>query len=61
MRRISLVSVVGYAFLLTWLFSQTGSVLVAILLHAGFNTANEFLVPLPLETVGGAVYEVLPL
>src|SRR6056297_228207 len=56
---LSLVSVVGYAFLLTWLFNRSGSVLVAILLHAGFNTANEFLVPLPPEAVEGAAYEVL--
>jgi len=56
---LSLVSVVGYAFLLTWLFNRTGSVLVAILLHAGFNTANEFLVPLAPEAVEGAAYEVL--
>jgi membrane protease YdiL (CAAX protease family) len=56
---LSLVSVVGYAFLLTWLFNRTGSVLVAILLHAGFNTANELLAPLPPEAVEGAAYEVL--
>ncbi len=58
---LSLVSVVGYAFLLTWLFNRTGSVLLAILLHAGFNTANEFLVPLPIEAVEGAAYEALSL
>lgn len=58
---LSLVSVVGYAFLLTWLFNRTGSVLIAMLLHAGFNTANEFLVPLPFEAVEGAAYEVLSL
>lgn len=56
---LSLVSVVGYAFLLTWLFNRTGSVLIAILLHAGFNTANELLAPLPLDAVEGAAYEVL--
>jgi membrane protease YdiL (CAAX protease family) len=56
---LSLVSVIGYAFLLTWLFNRTGSVLVAILLHAGFNTANEFLAPIPMEAAEGAAYEVL--
>jgi membrane protease YdiL (CAAX protease family) len=56
---LSLVSVIGYAFLLTWLFNRTGSVLVAMLFHAGFNTANEFLAPLPMEAVEGAAYEVL--
>lgn len=58
---LSLVSVIGYAFLLTWLFNRTGSVLIAVLLHAGFNTANELLAPLPIEAAEGAAYEVLSL
>ena len=56
---MSLVSVVGYAFLLTWLFNRTASVVPAIVLHAGFNTANELLVPIPLDAAEGANYTVL--
>lgn len=56
---LSLASVVGYAFVLTWLFNRTGSVLLAILLHASFNTANDALIPLPAEAVEGAAYQTL--
>ncbi len=56
---LSLASVVGYAFVLTWLFNRTGSVLMAMLLHAGFNTANALLVPLPAEAVAGSAYQTL--
>lgn len=56
---LSLLSVVGYAFVLTWLFNRTGSVLLAILLHASFNTANDVFIPLPREAVEGAAYQTL--
>lgn len=36
---LTLVSIVGYAFAYTYLLNRTGSVLLCILLHAGFNTA----------------------
>jgi membrane protease YdiL (CAAX protease family) len=36
---LTLLSIVGYAFAYTYLLSRTGSVLLCILLHAGFNTA----------------------
>ncbi|MEX2400199.1 MAG: type II CAAX endopeptidase family protein [Rhodothermales bacterium] len=56
---MSLASVAGYAFILTWLFNRTGSVLLAMLLHAGFNTAYELFVPLPPEAVAGTAYTTL--
>jgi uncharacterized protein len=36
---LTLLSIVGYAFAYTYLLNKTGSVLLCILLHAGFNTA----------------------
>ena len=56
---LSLASVVGYAFLLTWLFNRSASVVPAVLLHAGFNTANELLVPIPLDAAEGVNYATL--
>lgn len=48
--------IVGFAFLLTWVCNRTGSVLLALLTHAGIDTANSTLVPLPLEVLGGDAY-----
>lgn len=56
---LTLCQVIGYAFCLTWLFNRTQSVLLAILLHASFNTANQQLVPLPLEQMQSSNYQVL--
>jgi uncharacterized protein len=36
---LTMLSIVGYAFAYTYLLNKTGSVLLCILLHAGFNTA----------------------
>jgi hypothetical protein len=41
------------AFLYTWLYNRTGSVLLAILLHASFTPAQDHLLLLP-EGVHGA-------
>ena len=48
---VRILNIVGVAFVLTWIYNATGSVLLAILAHTGFNTANSTLVPLPLETI----------
>jgi membrane protease YdiL (CAAX protease family) len=48
---VRILNIVGVAFVLTWIYNATGSVLLAILAHAGFNTANSTLVPLPLEVI----------
>jgi hypothetical protein len=39
-----LVSITTHAFWYTWLINRTGSVLLCILLHAGYNTSNGLLV-----------------
>lgn len=56
---LTLASVVGYAFLLTWVMNRTRSVLVVALLHGGFNTANGALIPLPVGAVEGDAYAAL--
>lgn len=48
---VRILNIVGVAFILTWIYNETGSVLLAILAHTGFNTANSTLVPLPLEVI----------
>jgi membrane protease YdiL (CAAX protease family) len=53
---LRVLNIVGFAFLLTWIYNRTGSVLLALLLHAGINTANSTLVPLPLEALAGDAY-----
>lgn len=50
------LNIVGFAFLLTWVYNETESVLLALLTHAGFNTANSTLVPLPMEALAGDAY-----
>jgi membrane protease YdiL (CAAX protease family) len=50
---LRVVNIVGFAFLLTWIYNGTESVLLALLLHAGINTANSTLVPLPIEAITG--------
>jgi membrane protease YdiL (CAAX protease family) len=50
---LSVLNIVGFAFLLTWMYNGTESVLLALLLHAGINTANSTLVPLPIEAITG--------
>lgn len=39
---LALASIVGYAFAYTFLVNKTGSVLLAIAMHASFNVANGF-------------------
>lgn len=57
-----LVSVTAHAFWYTWLINRTGSVLLCILLHAGYNTANGLLVLVPeTDMAAGAEAVLLPL
>ncbi|MFC7096400.1 CPBP family intramembrane glutamic endopeptidase [Halobaculum marinum] len=48
---VRILNIVGVAFILTWIYNETGSVLLAILAHTGFNTANSTLVPLPIDVI----------
>ncbi|MFC7135387.1 MULTISPECIES: CPBP family intramembrane glutamic endopeptidase [Salinibaculum] len=50
---LRVVNIVGFAFLLTWIYNGTESVLLAIVLHAGINTANSTLVPIPIDAITG--------
>jgi len=50
---LRVVNIVGFAFLLTWVYNETESVLLALLLHAGINTVNSTLVPISLEAITG--------
>ena len=53
---LRILNIVGFAFLLTWIYNGTDSVLLALLAHAGINTANSTLVPLPMTAVEGDAY-----
>jgi membrane protease YdiL (CAAX protease family) len=41
------VSITAHAFWYTWLINRTGSVLLCILLHGSYNTANGLLLMVP--------------
>jgi membrane protease YdiL (CAAX protease family) len=56
---LRVVNIVGFAFLLTWIYNGTESVLLALLLHAGINTANSTLVPIPMEAITGESFMTL--
>jgi len=50
---VLLFSVTIHAFWYTWLINRTGSVLLCMILHGGYNTANGLLVLTPEETMPG--------
>lgn len=54
-----LVSITAHAFWYTWLMNRTGSVLLCLVLHAGYNTANGLLVLVPEAEMHGAAEEIL--
>ena len=56
---LQILNIVGFAFLLTWIYNGTDSVLLALLAHAGINTANSTLVPLPTESLSGDAYPLV--
>jgi hypothetical protein len=43
----------------TWLLNRTGSVLLCVLLHAGYNTANGLLLLIPEDALRGDSYRWL--
>jgi len=53
---LTLANIVGYGVLLTYVYNVARSVLLAIVLHAGFNTANALLVPIPGAALTGDGY-----
>ena len=54
-----LASITAHAFWYTWIINRTGSVLLCILLHAGYNTSNGLLVLVPADRMHGAAETVL--
>jgi membrane protease YdiL (CAAX protease family) len=50
---ITLVSITAHAFWYTWLFNRTGSVLLCVLLHGGYNAANNLFIFVPFDTLHG--------
>ncbi len=56
---VTLVSITVHAFWYTWLFNQTKSILLCILLHGSYNTANWLLVLVGPEALSGQSYQTL--
>jgi len=54
-----LLSITCHAFWYTWIVNRTGSVLLCILLHAGYNTANSLLILVPENELHGDAEVVL--
>ena len=53
---LRVLNIVGFAFVLTWVYNGTESVLLALLTHAGVNTANSTLIPIPMAAANGDAY-----
>jgi membrane protease YdiL (CAAX protease family) len=50
---ITFLSVTAHAFWYTWLYNHTGSVLLCVLLHGGYNAANHIFIFVPLDALHG--------
>lgn len=50
---ITFISIATHAFWYTWLYNRTGTVLLCILLHGGYNAANHVFFFVPLDTLHG--------
>ncbi len=56
---VTVVNIISLAFVYTWIYNSTGSVLLCILLHASANTANALLIPLPDAALQEDVYQTV--
>jgi membrane protease YdiL (CAAX protease family) len=54
-----LLSITCHAFWYTWIINRTGSVLLCVLLHAGYNTTNHLLILIPESKLYGDAEMVL--
>lgn len=54
---MSATNILCDAFLLTWVYNNTRSVLVTLIMHASFNTANATFIPLDPSIIKGTVYQ----
>lgn len=50
---ITFLSIATHAFWYTWLYNRTGSVLLCVLLHCGYNAANHVFIFVPLDALHG--------
>jgi membrane protease YdiL (CAAX protease family) len=56
---LTAVGIVLYSFFYTWVYNHTGSVLLMMVLHGGFNTATVHLIPFADAIVFGPTYTTL--
>ncbi|WP_254769130.1 CPBP family intramembrane glutamic endopeptidase [Salinilacihabitans rarus] len=56
---LTALGIVLYSFYYTWIYNRTGSVLVMMLLHGGFNAGTVHLIPFADEIVFGPTYATL--
>ena len=56
---LTAIGIILYSFFYTWVYNNTGSVLLMMVLHGGFNTATVHLMPFADEIVFGPTYTTL--
>jgi membrane protease YdiL (CAAX protease family) len=56
---LTAIGIVLYTFFYTWIYNHTGSLLLMMLLHGGFNAATVHLMPFSDEVVFGPTYTTL--
>jgi membrane protease YdiL (CAAX protease family) len=56
---LTAVGILLYSFFYTWIYNHTGSVLLMMVLHGGFNTGTVHLMPFADEIVFGPTYTTL--
>ncbi|WP_227134762.1 CPBP family intramembrane glutamic endopeptidase [Halorubellus salinus] len=56
---LTAIGILLYAFFYTWVYNHTGSILLVMVLHGGFNTATVHLMPFADEVVFGPTYTTL--